>query len=564
MPQPEKSTASPLPSLDPERLSQNTAPKIFLTAAIALLAMLVLTCWRKIDSSALLFHLRAGKVIGDTEQLPNRDIFSSASSVEVWSYIEWLWSRVLALTFSAGEWVGLNILSIALAIAVILLMLRRAHIHGARRFESLIVTAFVMASLLPVFQPEPAIAALSLFVIALILAEARRLWPMVLLPILTMLWANMQAGFLMALLAPAARMFFPSPNRDKRQTSNPTVYLLVIIGGSLCAALITPHSVKIIPAVFGRLSGEFSDFLANPFHVFTDVAWIIRALSATAMIAMIISGRRTVLRWEICVISVLALFSILSPVALNFLLIYLSAPAALGLSQLLSHSWDLRRTRSLAGTTAVLAIVAISALVLSTARITPDTFGTGLRPGVFPETAAGRLASIPLRAAVLNPTQHAGYLIWRLWPNWKVASDERPTLYSAQFRREYEKIWAGARGWESRIALWRIHAILGTNEIAERYPNHNLFHELADSSDWVPAYWDSESILYLKSGINLSSTNLSEFRQLKPGLSWAAMKARIKTPKQARELAADLRRALMDDPTNSTAREFLRRTDDLF
>ncbi len=546
---------------DQQAFTRTSAPWGFALAAVGLLVVIIAACWRRVDSSELLFHLRAGKVIQDTGQVPNRDIFSAASLVDKWSYIEWLWAGVLSLIYKVSEWDGINALNVALAALLIFLLLRRCRTYGSRWFESITMVAFTMTALLPVFQPGPAIAVLPLFAVALMLGEGRRLWPLALLPGVALLWANVHAGFFLPLLVPVARFMFPPPGQEPRQPSGPRAYLAVIIAASIFAAFVTPHSVYMIPEVFGRLTHNLMASVNHPVETLSASAFLIRAFAVVAMMVAIFAGRLKFHKWQIFTAGILAVACFFTDDALNFLLIFLSAPAALALNQFLARVWEINRVRMAAATALLLTNVAFLSVVIALSGLTPDSFGAGLNPRAFPETAAGRLSAIPLRASILNTAENGGYLTWRLWPNWKICIDQRATLYSPEFREEYEKLWAGAVGWESRMTLWRVNAILGTNEILQRHPDQNLFHKLAVSSEWVPVFWDSYSILYLKQGINLSATNLSEFRQLKPGLPWPAMKARLKTAEQWREFGADLRRANMDDPNNAIAREFLKRTE---
>src|SRR5690606_29524679 len=111
---------------------------------------------------------------------------------------------------------------------------------------------------------------------------------------------------------------------------------------------------------------------------------------------------------------------LVSPDSLVFLLVYMAAPAARALTQLTGPLWVNHSLRKIAAATFTLGNIALLAMVMSTTRMTPAVFGTGIRPDTFPETAAGRLSTIPLRASVLNPPEHGSYLVWRLWPSWKV------------------------------------------------------------------------------------------------------------------------------------------------
>lgn len=540
------------------------APYGFTVAAAILLLLVLSANWRKVDSSDILLHLKLGRVIETTQQIPNRDIFSAAASVEPLIFIQWLWARALAMVFQWTKWTGIAAVNVGLGALSAALLLIRNRRYGSGWFESLSVTTALMIVLVPSWQPAPNIAVLPIFVLALLLAEARALWPLVLLPPLAVLWANLHPAFLLPLLAPAMRLMIPDKAvslQTDRQELKPRLLLAVILLSGLLCSLITPHSIKILPAAAERLTAEIYSFIAAPSAHFTDVAYLIQLALALLFAGVVVAAKMSLARWQMAIGSVLALSSItIIPAAINFLLVFLAAPAALGLSQLLTRTWKLRHVRHLAATAILLLCIAMMPVVLLSNGLIGKVWGTGIRADVFPETAAGRLAAIPLRGSLLNMPQHGGYLIWRLWPGWRVTSDERPTLYDREFDEQYEKIWQGATGWQAMLALWRVYAVLGDNEVAHRYPDHNLYYELAASPDWVATYWDKKTILYLKQNINLASTNLTAFRQLKPGISWPAMRTRIKSAEQREELAADLRRALVDDPENELAREFLRLT----
>src|SRR5690606_9435509 len=134
--------------------------------------------------------------------------------------------------------------------------------------------------------------------------------------------------------------------------------------------------------------------------------------------------------------------------------------------------------------------------------------------------AAGRLASMPIRNSILNLSRDGGYLAWRTWPAWQITMDDRPRLYSPEQREQYELLWRGGGGWEMLLTQWRVNAVLGSPEIAFEHPEHNLFYRLAESGDWVPVHWDRLSILYVQQSISLRDSNLTAFRELKPGIPW--------------------------------------------
>lgn len=550
---------APLPAIDQATKSSPAAPRPYTILALILLALITASAWRTVDSSTLLLHLKAGQRIIDTQQIPKRDIYSAASYAQSWHYIEWGWGVILAATYKQMNWLGITLLNTTCIALTALLMLLRARRRGAKLLEALTTTALVLAALIPTFQATPERIALPLFVTALLIGESRRLRPLALLPLITFLWANLHPAFLLPAAIPFARMIFPPPDQHGNPAPGPTGYLFIIIITCIAAMFINPGSLDIMNAAWKAALYSATSGLSLSSWGATDV--LLRLIPIAAFITLLATHPRTMHNWEKLLAVILLASTIISPAALSFLLIYLAAPAAVRLSALLSAPWQTPTVRHAAGTALCLAIIALATATAASARLTAGAFGTGLRKGVFPETAAGRLASLPIRNTILNTPDHGGYLIWRTWPAWNITIDQRTTLYTPEQRQQYDLLWQGAQGWETLLTQWRVQAILGTTQIATDHPEANLYHRLADSTDWTPVYWDSDSILYIHNSVQVRESNLTPFRELKPGLNWNTMSKRVTTPKQRRDLTADLRRVTLDDPTNTVAQEFLRRAE---
>jgi hypothetical protein len=526
-------------------------------AALLLLLLMIAAGWRTIDTSSVLMHLKAGEQIVAMRSVPKSDVFSAASDPQGWTYIEWAWAALLATVYGAAKWDGLSWLNVGFIAVTAALLVWRARRRGARWFETLATSAFCLAALLPGFQPEPVRCALVLFMLALLIGESRRLWPLVFLPVVAFAWANTHPAFLLAALVPFARLAFPPRDQNGKEAAGPSGYLFVIIITCVAAALVNPYSIQIARATFETLIYSATETLRDPWQTIGAGGLILRIIAVAVLGATVALARQTTQPWEVVAAAILLAGTIISPASLIFLLIHLAAPSAVALTHLLADTWSTRIVRQAAGVTFLLAIIALTCGNMALGRITSDAFGVGLRRGVFPETAAGRLAALPLRNAILNDVEDGGYLAWRVWPSWKITMDQRPTLYTREARDQYDLLWQGGQGWEEMLNLWRVNAVLGRPETMLEHPENNLFARLAESPDWKPVFWDSTSILYVREEMNLEKTNLQVFRQLKPGLTWAATESRMKSPEQWRELMADLRRATMEDPDNLLAQEYL-------
>ncbi len=550
-------------------------PVIFTAIGCLLLLVLIVAHWRTVESSAALFQIKAGDVIYNTGEIPNRDIFSAASRVDAWVFFEWLWSMGASAAYRTGElivervapvslhrlggWIGISVVNVVLAALTYGLLVFRLRNRGSGLLVALSVTVLTGVALLPGFQPEAAYAVLPLYVLSLIITEARSRLPMVLFAPLVALWANMHGSVVVAFIAPLASLLLPAPAQSGETRRK--LYLAVIIAAGVVALFLNPHSVRIVPALWDLARVQAAGGASGLGAAVLDMSFIIRLALAAVFFLLALATRRLTLRDGFSIVILGVALCVLSSETVNFLLLYLSAPAARAITQLLAGTWQINRVRYLAASATLLLCVGWAAMTVFSARLTPDAWGAGIRPRVFPETAAGRLAAIPLRATILNLSDDGGYLSWRLWPTWKVAADNRMEVYEPGFFDRYEDIWLGRPGWPAYLSLWRVHAVLGNADVSNRYPSHNLYYELATSEEWAAVYWDRQSILYLKSDIELASTNLSEFRQLKPGLPWNEMTALLQTPEEWREFKADLRRALIDDPGNAIAQEFLRRAE---
>lgn len=531
-------------------------------AVFLLILLLIGTCataWRKIDSSPVFMHLKAGERILESRTAPTTDAYAAASNPQGWVYMEWVWGGLLALAHGQADWVGvsaLNLTGVALLAAFLLLRGRR---RGARWGENLVVVTFTLAAMVSGFQPLPERLALVLFVLALLLSEARKLWPLVFLPLIAWAWANSHPAFVLAFVVPVCRVILPPRQPDGSRGKSPAAYLIVITMTCIAAALVNPYSIRIVSSAYQTFRFSTADTLQHAAEIYGTLPMMLQMLAAAGLAALALSARHLLQRWEMLLGALLLLGCVVSPLSLTFFLMYAAAPAAAGLTLHAANLWNTLRLNWAASAAAVLAVAAMLAGNLTASRLDPRAFGAGVRPDLFPEAAAGRLASLPLRNTLLNMPEDGGYLAWRVWPSWKITMDERSSLYTPAQREQYDLLWQGGTGWQEQLNYWRVYAVLGRPEVAEMYPNTNLFYHLADSPDWSPVYWDRHSILYLESTIGLGNSHLHHYRQLKPGLSWAAQAARINSAEQWRDLTADLRRALVDDPGNIVAQEFLKK-----
>jgi tetratricopeptide (TPR) repeat protein len=114
---------------------------------------------------------------------------------------------------------------------------------------------------------------------------------------------------------------------------------------------------------------------------------------------------------------------------------------------------------------------------------------------LFPYGATKYVAEHQPKGNMFNPFKWGGYLIWHLYPPYRVFIDSRAgELYPSTIWSDYETIAAGKDGWKDLCNRYEINfLILPTNG-----SSGNLIIQLWDSPDWRLAYWDFQSLLYLR------------------------------------------------------------------
>jgi len=92
---------------------------------------------------------------------------------------------------------------------------------------------------------------------------------------------------------------------------------------------------------------------------------------------------------------------------------------------------------------------------------------------------------------VFNEYNWGGYLIWRLWPDYRVFVDGRTDLYGDEFLRQYLGVRLGRPGFEETLAAYDVNLILV-------YPDDALAAQLACAGGWEEVYRDEVAAIWVR------------------------------------------------------------------
>jgi hypothetical protein len=247
--------------------------------------------WTTVDPD-LWGHLLSGRDVVADGGLPDRDAYSFTSDREIIDH-EWLGQVLLFVAYDIGGSVGLVALKTAVVLAAAILMflaLRRSALTSSRR-DALLLLALV--TMLPRFHPaRPQFFSLLLFALllyVLVAVDRGERKKLVILPLLTAVWANLHGGFLVGLavlgLWTAVRSY-QEQDRLRR---------LALVGAALAAVvatLLNPYGLglwRFLWSTVGLQRTGISDW--QPMYTLGPVTFIPFVVFAIVLIIAVVFAR---------------------------------------------------------------------------------------------------------------------------------------------------------------------------------------------------------------------------------------------------------------------------------
>jgi hypothetical protein len=456
-----------------------------LLAALLPLALLALAAQPNTDPD-LWWHLRTGQWILENRAVPHADPFSSTHDGTPWVAHEWLADIGLYRLYQAG---GFGALSLVTAI-VITAAFSLVYLASDLRPHLAIFTTLLAALASAVtWGPRPQMLTLLFSALTLLLlhqgrTRRRRLW---LLPILMLVWANVHSGFFLGLVMIASvlagaciewligrRRSVPGAQigtADGTGAAQVIRTLAAALIASIVAACINPNGFVLLVYPYFTLtskamqtyivewhSPDFHDPRFLPFAALLLILIFVLALSPKSPAAgdlILLSG----LGYESLVsnrnIPLFAL--VVAPVLTRQVRAILDTRPKADATSSTARPPDAisRRVLILNWTLAALMVIFVFARVASVLTTEVPL------ARAFPIGAANYLAEKQPAGPLLNSYNFGGYLIWRLFPAYRVFIDGRADVYGDSFMDEYyARIWQGKGDWQAYLDRFGIRLIV--------------------------------------------------------------------------------------------------------
>ncbi|MBN1977757.1 MAG: hypothetical protein JW918_10175 [Anaerolineae bacterium] len=480
-----------------------------LAVAILFVALFAMAVRAPADTDTW-WHLRAGQEMLESGQVLQTDLFSHTRYASTWVNHSWLSQVVLYWLFRTFSYAGLGLLiGVIVAFAFAFVYMQMEGDPFSRAF--IVVLAAATSSAIWAARPQ-VFSFLLTAVVTYILylfkwRGVNRLW---LLPPLFILWANLHAGYALGFMVLVAFVIGEAFNRllglvvqgDDAAASWRGIGM--VIGVAVLSAVLlvlNPYGARMWTYYLDTVGiGALRDFIQEwrspDFHLLYTHPFIWLLLGTLA--AMGLSGRR-VDGTDLALVGMFAYASLLAWRNLAPFALVVAPVLSRHVAAILRRLWSggARRASRLRAVSGVVNLVLLGAVfALAVVRVwTPLTpaFNEREQRESLPVDAAAWILENRPEGEMFNPYNWGGYLIWSLYPHYRVFADGRTDLYGDAFLRRYLEVQLGQPGFEEVLGEYDVNLVL-------TYPDDMLSLQLECVGEWEEAYRDDVAVIWVREG----------------------------------------------------------------
>lgn len=482
-----------------------TSQLFTLILLVGLFAMSV----REANDPDLWWHLRAGQFILETGAIPHSDPFSFTAQGKEWITHEWLSEVILYELYHLG---GPALLSVSAAAAITLAFALVYSLSPGRPYLAGFALVLGALATAPTWGARPQILSF-LFMSALLwlldrylhTRQTRLLWPV---PFLMGLWVNLHSGYALGLVVLGAYVIggaaeslvhngAAAPGGGAAEgpawSSRMLRELIGVLALALLAVLVNPNGARMFVYPFETLTSAamqryIQEWFSPDLH---QTEWLPFALLLAATLGSALLGRARVRLAQSLLVVVFSLAALRSVRHIPLFVLVAVPVLATQLAALIPP-----RSREASGTRAirVLNLVIASGVVLAAlARVGGVLSNQGAAERArFPVAAVEWITANHPAANLYNSYGWGGYLIWRLYPEYRVFIDGRADVYGDAFIEQYLSVYRAEPGWEEELERRAVRLVLVE-------PDAPLAKALSKSpgARWRRAFADTESVVYV-------------------------------------------------------------------
>ncbi len=468
---------------------------------ILFLGLLIMTA-RPVADPDFWWHLRTGQLIAETGVIPHSDPYSLTFSGTPWVAHEWLTELIIFNLYKLG---GTSLLIVVFSLLITSAFLLGYLQSAARPYAAGFVLLLAALATAPTWGVRPQMVSLLFSAAFMYILDRTRQnggWKiLILLPVLTLIWVNMHGGYILGFALVGLHItgeFFElllSKLRHLNSSVHRFYQLIIILIACLLCSLVNPNFVEILVYPFKTLaSPSMMNFIQEWFSPdFQQLEWMPLAALIFALIAAPLIARRPVQITRILLVLFFGFFALRS--MRNVPIFALSAIPVLA-DQMTGISLIKKTSVKMAGISKWLNPLLLALVLLITGLKFFTTFvqQDEVVAATYPQSAVNWISSNRPKGNLFNSYGWGGYLIWRLYPEYKVYIDGRADIYGDQFIYDYISVYNGQAGWDEALKHWEVQLVLIE-------PQSGLARELRDSDKWQVTYEDDLCVLFTENMI---------------------------------------------------------------
>ena len=455
---------------------------------------------RDLSDSDFWWHLRTGQLILNTRTIPHVDPFSYPRGGQPWIAHEWLAELMFYTVFRvAGKGALVCLFAIIIA-AAFLLAYRRSRCNA---YIAGVVTICGALASVPTWGVRPQVFSLLLTSLFLILLDYSERNPRLLLglPPLMLLWVNLHGGFAIGIVLVAAYLTGSAWDFARHRAPDAGARVRRLAAAMLaCLAMIAinPNHGLLYTYPIGTLRlralQHISEWRSPDFH---HIAFLLFFSILVATFISVAFSKREIRAHELLLLlgTGIAGFHTIRHIPI-FVLVAIPILSRSAEDLLANQSWaqsllvpqrNLSLTLRALNAVTLLCVLTFSGLrVYHTIRQLADSESRN-----FPAAAASFLDNRQIPTPMFNHYDWGGYLIWRLYPKYRVWVDGRTDLYGDDFLEEFLRVYWAQEGWEQRLQDEGVQSVF----LPLASP---LARALLASPEWQKIYQDPQAVIFTK------------------------------------------------------------------
>jgi hypothetical protein len=448
----------------PRRLAEFFGPRrvfvVLLYAGIFALAA------RDVTDPDVWWHLKTGQLIIANHAVPHTDPFSFTRQGQRWVTHEWLSELLIYGIYSAGRWAGLIVVFGLLTTATFVFLYLRC---AGRPYVAGLVVLWAAFASRPTWGIRPQTLSMLLASILLWLLDRGEQSPRQLFWIvpLTLLWANLHAGYALGIALLVLFLvggWLEGVLGVQARDELPTRTLLKVLALSLLVVAVNPNGVRLYLYPFQTFASQamqnhIAEWFSPDFHQ-AEYAPFLFMLVGLFLVA---SQAPDVLRpRELLMVCAAALGALIAVRNIPIFVLVASPAMASGASRSLRKLGEpapVQPLRLAAGGMHVAILAGVVAFAYSqTAGVIRRQPAT--EAGHFPAAAASFVLQQQPPGPIFNYYNWGGYLIWRLYPRYRIFIDGRADVYGDALMRQFSETYALEGDWEAPLDAWHINTVI--------------------------------------------------------------------------------------------------------